>query len=308
MRGCGPFVITISATRRYERAVLGGPAACPGIGARPGHEGKPAARGLARAHRRAAREDLRIRGEPHRGARGAARVRTRHLRGQPRAARARRQACGSPDPARRAHPSGPGARGRNRLAPGKPREAAHLALSRRRAKRPETSFLGEDPGGIARELYYYSHVSRAQAEFIRELGSSLEQLHKLEAGAREKSAELAAIESAARKERSALLKEQAERRGVLERVSVQLREQRREVKQLERDESRLSRLVEELGRGIAATPLLRNDKGPEPGGAEGPLAGPKPGLRLPIKGELTNRFGAQRQSGGPPWKSPFIRS
>src|SRR5712691_11028063 len=169
-------------------------------------------------------------------------------------------------------------------------------------------FSGEDPGGIARELYYYSHVSRAQAEFIRELGSSLEQLHKLEAGAREKSAELAAIESAARKERSALLKEQAERRGVLERVSVQLREQRRQVKQLERDESRLSRLVEELGRVIAATPLLRNDKVPEPGGAEGPLAGLKRGLRLPIKGELANRFGAQRQSGGPSWKGLFIRS
>ena len=169
-------------------------------------------------------------------------------------------------------------------------------------------FSGEDPGRIARELYYYGHVSRAQAEFIRELGSILEQLRKLEAGAREKSAELAAIESAARKERSALLKEQAERRGVLERVSVQLREQRRQVKQLERDESRLSRLVEELGRVIAATPLPRNDKVPEPGGAEGPLAGLKRGLRLPIKGELTNRFGAQRASGGPPWKGLFIRS
>ncbi len=169
-------------------------------------------------------------------------------------------------------------------------------------------FSGEDPGRIARELYYYSHVSRAQAEFIRELGSSLERLRKLEAGAHEKSAELAAIESAARRERGALLKDQAERRRVLERVSVQLREQLRQVKHLERDESRLSRLVEELSRVIAATPLLRNDKVPEPGSAEGPLAGLKRGLRLPIKGELTNRFGAQRASGGPPWKGLFIRS
>src|SRR5260370_240983 len=92
-------------------------------------------------------------------------------------------------------------------------------------------FSGEDPRRIARELYYYGHVSRDQAEFIGELGSSLEQLRKLEAGGREKSAEPAAIESAARKERSVLLKEQAEHRRVLERVSVQLREQRREVKQ-----------------------------------------------------------------------------
>jgi septal ring factor EnvC (AmiA/AmiB activator) len=169
-------------------------------------------------------------------------------------------------------------------------------------------FSGEDPGRIARELYYYSHLSRAQAEFIRELGSSRERLRALEAGAREKSAELSAIESAARKERGALLKEQAERRGVLERVSAQLSEQRRQVKHLERDESRLARLVEELGRVIAAIPLLRNDKVPEPGGAAGPLAGLKRGLRLPIKGELTNRFGAQRASGGPPWKGLFIRS
>ena len=121
-------------------------------------------------------------------------------------------------------------------------------------------FSGEDPGRIARELYYYSHVSRAQAEFIRELGSILEQLRKLEAGAREKSAELAAIESAARKERSALLKEQAERRGVLERVSVQLREQRRQVKQLDgsrgavpRSSQRTRSPAGQAGRGLRSS-------------------------------------------------------
>jgi len=167
---------------------------------------------------------------------------------------------------------------------------------------------GDSPARVARELRYYGYVSRAQVVFIGELRSDLTRLRDLEAGARERNAELAAIESALRRERTSLVKQQAERRRVLRRVSGELRRQHREVKQLERDESRLSRLIEELERVISSTPLLRNDKVPQPGGLEGPFAGLKRELRLPIRGVLTNRFGAQRPNGGPPWKGLFIRS
>jgi septal ring factor EnvC (AmiA/AmiB activator) len=169
-------------------------------------------------------------------------------------------------------------------------------------------FSGEDPGRIARELHYYGYVSRAQAQLIGELRSGLARLRELEIGTRERNVEIAAIESARRTERAALIKQQAEHRRVLARVSSQLRAQRLQVKHLERDESRLSRLVEELGRVIAATPFLRNERVPEPGGAQGSLSGLKRGLRLPIRGVLANRFGAQRPSGGPSWKGLFIRS
>jgi murein hydrolase activator len=170
-------------------------------------------------------------------------------------------------------------------------------------------FSGDDPGRIGRELVYYGYVSRAQTQFIGELRASLARLKELEAGTRGKNAEIAAIESARRSERAALLKQQAEHRRVLARVSNQLKEQRRQVKNLERDESRLARLVEELRKLLAsAPPLLRNEKVPEPSRADKTLAGLKPGLRLPIKGELTNRFGAQRKDGGPSWKGLFIRS
>jgi murein hydrolase activator len=47
---------------------------------------------------------------------------------------------------------------------------------------------------------------------------------------------------------------------------------------------------------------------PEAGGPENLFVGLKTGLRLPIKGELANRFGSQRSNGGPPWKGLFIRS
>jgi septal ring factor EnvC (AmiA/AmiB activator) len=167
---------------------------------------------------------------------------------------------------------------------------------------------GEDPGRVARELQYYGYVSRAQAGFIGELRLDLARLRELEAGARERTAELAAIESAQRKERSSLVRQQAERRRVLLSVSSELRKQQRQVRYLERDESRLSRLIEELERVISASPLLRNDRVPQPGGLEGPFAGLKRELRLPIRGVLANRFGAPRPNGGPPWKGLFIRS
>ena len=168
---------------------------------------------------------------------------------------------------------------------------------------------GEEPGRIARELHYYSYVSRAQTEFIEELRAKVARLRELEIGTRGRNAEIAAIESARRAERAALVRQQADHRRVLARVSSQLREQRREVQNLERDESRLSRLVEELRKVLAsAPPLLRNDKVPEPGGAEKSFSGLTRGLRLPIRGELANRFGAQRSDGGPSWKGLFIRS
>jgi septal ring factor EnvC (AmiA/AmiB activator) len=167
---------------------------------------------------------------------------------------------------------------------------------------------GENPGSVARELQYYEYVSRAQVAFIHELRVDLGHLKELEAGARDRNAELAAIESARRRERTALVQQQAARRKIFQRVSYDLRKQHREVKTLERDESRLTRLVEELGRVISSSPLLRNDKVPEPGGSEGSFTGLKHELRLPIKGVLANRFGAPRPNGGPPWKGLFIRS
>jgi len=167
---------------------------------------------------------------------------------------------------------------------------------------------GGNPGTVARELHYYGYISRAQATFIEELRASLVRQRELELLAREASRELAAVESAQRRERSALLRQQNERRKVVTRISAQLREQRRQVKYFERDESRLSRLVEELSKVLAATALPRNERVPEAGAAEGLFEKMKGKLRLPIRGELTNRFGAQRSSGGPTWKGLFIRS
>jgi septal ring factor EnvC (AmiA/AmiB activator) len=167
---------------------------------------------------------------------------------------------------------------------------------------------GQDPNSVARELHYLGYISRAQADLIEELRAGLARRRQLEAQAREASSELATAESSLRRERGVLLRQQLARRKVLTRVSGQLREQRRQVKYLERDEFRLSRLVEEIGKVIASTALPRNEKLPDASMAQGPFPGMKGKLRLPVKGDLTNRFGTQRSNGGPAWKGLFIRS
>ena len=171
---------------------------------------------------------------------------------------------------------------------------------------------GEDPNRAARELHYTRYISQAQLRLIQALRSGLTQLREVESRTRETSAELATIESEQRSGHKHLLLQQAERRSVLSRVSEKIRSQRRQVNSLERDEARMTRLVEELTRVIAASPLTRgrrNERVPEAGSAaERTFSSLKGILRLPVRGELSNRFGTPRSDGGPKWKGIFIRA
>ena len=167
---------------------------------------------------------------------------------------------------------------------------------------------GRDPNRTARELHYYSYISRAQADFIRALRTNLAALAQLAREARGKSAELAELEARQREGRKELLAQRAERRRVLARLATQIRSQRREIKSLRRDEARLSRLVEELGKVISpGASGLRNERLPESGGGGQAFASLKGRLRLPTRGELINRFGSPRNDSGLSWKGLFIR-
>ena len=167
---------------------------------------------------------------------------------------------------------------------------------------------GQDPNQTARELQYIAYLSRAHAGLAESLRGELEHLRATEGEVEEASARIAAIEQSERAGRSDLLREQAERRKTLARVSDRIRVQSREVKSLERDEARLSKLVDEIARTMS-TPAegLRNEGVPQPG-SPGDFAALKGRLRLPVRGVLLHRFGAARPGGGPPWKGLFIQS
>jgi septal ring factor EnvC (AmiA/AmiB activator) len=115
--------------------------------------------------------------------------------------------------------------------------------------------------------------------------------------AQAKRVRLRELEQSSRADREKILAERRERRRVLARLADELRKSRKEIKVLRADEARLARLVEELGRVVAARI--------ESGAAFSAMRGR---LSLPVRGELTARFGAPRGAAGTESKGVFIRA
>jgi len=178
---------------------------------------------------------------------------------------------------------------------------------------------GNDPNQLARDAHYLGLLSRAKAGLIRNLGEVLDEKKRLAGLARDKSEELAEIEKSQQREHAGLVEQQKKRQAVLARLSDRIKAQRREVDRLKRDEKRLAKLIEGLGRIVArpkrapqtpshVQPALRNERTPDASLAADAFARLKGRLSLPARGELANRFGTPRQEGGTTWKGVFIRA
>lgn len=176
-------------------------------------------------------------------------------------------------------------------------------------------FNREDPNQIARQLHYYSYVSRARTDLIGNLRADLAQVQELARKTESKAAELAAIVAEQAAQRQRLEQEKRARSLMLTRLSRDIQKQKREIGTLKQDENRLARLIEQLGRLLSRTPprapagpRLRNERLPDASGAGSPFQALKGRLSLPVRGELGNRFGSQRSGGGLVWKGLFIAS
>lgn len=191
---------------------------------------------------------------------------------------------------------------------------ARLLAARHAAGAPDALRLvlsGDDPGGVARKLYYLSQLSRAGAEIIASYRAGVIELEALRGEASVKAERLGEIQRAQRADRTRLFAVQRTRRRVLEKVAVEIRRGRRQVQVLRADEARLAKLVEEIGRVLAGRPggsVVHIDKLPEPGIPGGPFAGQRGRLRLPVRGELVGRYGTPRGASGAVSKGLFIRA
>ena len=170
---------------------------------------------------------------------------------------------------------------------------------------------GEDPNEIARQLHYLSYVSRARAELLASLRENLANLDKLTGESRRKSSELHALQSEETLQMRRLEKEKAERQRVYVKVSDDIDKSRKQLSTLKRDEERLSQLIERLAKEAARKnkkpgKRMTNQALPNADTGSGPFRQLKGRLRLPVIGELMNRFGGQRQDSGLSWKGLFI--
>ena len=171
---------------------------------------------------------------------------------------------------------------------------------------------GEDPNEIARQLHYLSYASRARAELLASLRANLADLEKLSGETRRKSSELHALQGEETSQMRRLEKEKAQRQQVYVKVSDDIEKSRKQLSTLKRDEERLSQLIERLAKEAARKSIkkpgkrITNKALPNADTGAGPFRELKGKLRLPVIGELMNRFGGQRQDSGLSWKGLFI--
>jgi murein hydrolase activator len=166
----------------------------------------------------------------------------------------------------------------------------------------------EDPNRIARQLHYFADISRARATLIEALRANLSGLQALAQETDRKAIELAAITAEELDQKRRLEQEKSTRGKVLARIARDIQNQQREIGTLRRNETRLGRLIEQLGRIVtrkSSPPRARNERVPDSSLA-GPFEVLKGKLRLPVRGELSNRFGSPRSDGGLTWKGLFI--
>ena len=174
---------------------------------------------------------------------------------------------------------------------------------------------GKDAATVARHIEYYNYVQRERADLIAQLRRKAGELAELAKDAAARREELALNEAQSVAEARKLERQRAARAAVVTKLAGEIAKGRREIGKLKRDEARLSKLVEEIARALAA----RRESTPAGPGktidsvADSSVAAKafetlKGRLKLPVRGELVNRFGSPRVESGSSWKGLFIRA
>lgn len=185
---------------------------------------------------------------------------------------------------------------------------------------------GRNPADVQRDLGYYAYIGRARAALIESHRATLAELAEIEERTQKRKAEMVRVKQAQLAQHDQLSQEKLARQAVVDRLSSQISQQRRQIATLVRDEQRLARLIERLrklaeeakAKKAARERELRRagqvKKGePVSRVADASLAGfrfssLRGRLALPTVGEIVARFGQSRSGGGPAWKGLFIKA
>lgn len=171
----------------------------------------------------------------------------------------------------------------------------------------------EDPNEMTRQLHYLAHIARARARLVDGLRSNLREIDRLKTEIAEEAAAIARIAAEQTAQKKRLEQEKRARAGVLSRVSRDIRSQQREMRAMQANENRLTRLVDQLAKLVVRKPAAINNRPrprtealPSSRNDNSPFAALRGKLALPVRGELGSRFGSPRSDGGVTWKGLFI--
>lgn len=121
----------------------------------------------------------------------------------------------------------------------------------------QTLLNGDDPNQLSRDLHYLSTIAASRAEMMSDINRTLAEKKALAADTRARTAELAEVEAAEQKHHEDLAQQRAERLALHNEISQKVRAQKKEIGALQRDEKRLSQLVDRLTRVLAQQAAAR---------------------------------------------------
>jgi murein hydrolase activator len=188
----------------------------------------------------------------------------------------------------------------------------------------------KNPSEIARDVKYFSYIAKEHAKVIDGMQSNLVKVKKLNNKTAAALQEVADLKAKQEAEKSELEQQKQEKSRVVKTLSKQITAQRNEIDKLKRDEKNLSNLVERLAKIIPKktkktakkkqrnnvdegmeTPsqtVAKNEETPTNAYSGSSFSALKGKLRLPVRGDVTNRFGAARADTGVSWKGLFIKA
>lgn len=193
----------------------------------------------------------------------------------------------------------------------------------------------QDPSAISRQLQYFSYISRARQALINDMQFNLGRVTKLNEETANSLKEVVNLKSKQEAERKNLELQKQAHSKVVQKLSSQINVQRNEIDKLKRDEKSLSQLVERLAKALQAKPqkptqsnqsnnkessnkpdaeatpqrpLATNDSLPSNAFDGSSFESLRGKLNLPVRGDITNKFGNSRQDTGLTWKGLFIKS
>lgn len=182
------------------------------------------------------------------------------------------------------------------------------------------------PNETQRDIAYYRYIANARAEIIREMQGNLKRLNDLNKKTELALAEVQTLKQKQVAERSLLETQKAEKSEVVQKLLNKIAQQRVEIKKLARDEKNLSTLVKRLAKiakkkkaaalkakkakqaKAGKKTIAKNNRLPNKQLSGLEFSKLKGKLRLPVKGNIKNRFGKKRKGSDLTWKGIFIQT
>lgn len=186
---------------------------------------------------------------------------------------------------------------------------------------------GENPNRIQRDLYYMGYISNAKVALITSLETHLKAIEENKSAIEDAKLALEEIALEEREQKNLLEKQKQAYSTQVSKLSHRLEVQRKEMGRLEKDDVRLSNLINRLST-LVLEQKKNNSKNKEKKNTEvttdssktpnaqeasnlnadrAAFAQLKGQLRLPLRGEIGLKFGAKRNE-GPASKGIFIRA